>query len=307
MSTRMTLGAKLTVGFGVMLGLSSLLSLGALAALSALKDRFDVAVNQTARRIELASDINATQSNMFADQRGIMLYTFAKDAAHLDQLRQHFDRENRHAARVSGRSAASARYRAGQTIDAKRGNEPGAVAGRYQQLLVLANAGNAEAALALSREKVLPLHEAIGRAASELVEIQQSFLAADKEATAGKLCAAPLDHPGGPAAVAGGRSRRAVYGARRQPHFETRGRADFGKFHAGFERSLPGRLLQPVAGARRVPAGRFARRNFCVHRRNHLHDAQERGELAVRGQADGGHGKPRGRGQPALWSRWSRP
>ena len=69
MIKRMTLGAKVTAGLGVMLGLSSLLSLGALIALSSLKDRFDAAVNQTVRKIELVSEIDAHQSNMFADQR----------------------------------------------------------------------------------------------------------------------------------------------------------------------------------------------------------------------------------------------
>src|SRR6478609_5141056 len=93
MSRRITLGSKLTVGLAAMLGLSSLLSLGALLSLSSMKGRFDVAVNQTVRKIELASEINAIQSNMFSDQRGVMLYAYAKDVAQADQFRQQFDRD----------------------------------------------------------------------------------------------------------------------------------------------------------------------------------------------------------------------
>src|SRR5437764_14694092 len=78
-----------------MLGLSAILSVGALTALSTLNDRFDKAVNQTATKIELASEIDAKQSKMFANQRGIVICTFSKDAACVQQYGREFDNDGR--------------------------------------------------------------------------------------------------------------------------------------------------------------------------------------------------------------------
>src|SRR4051794_10642825 len=93
MKTRMILSTKVTAGFAAMFTLSSMLSLSALSAISSLKDRFDIATNQTARKIELAGEINSLQSNMFSDQHGMLLSRFSKDAEHFEQFKKQFDRD----------------------------------------------------------------------------------------------------------------------------------------------------------------------------------------------------------------------
>ena len=184
MSTRMTLGAKLTLGFGAMLGLSSVLSLGSLAALSSLKQRFDTAANQTARKIELAAEIDALQTQMFSNQRAVILYTYSGDAPHREQFRQQFE-QNLGALRSSlsalrpllileqGRQLA-------QTMETSLDRWQA----EYQRILALSNAGKATEALTASREKVLPLHTAISQAADELTRLQQGLLESDKAAAA---------------------------------------------------------------------------------------------------------------------------
>jgi methyl-accepting chemotaxis protein/methyl-accepting chemotaxis protein-1 (serine sensor receptor) len=184
MSTRISLGTKLTIGFGAMLLFSCILSLGSLAALSGSKNRFDTAVNQTARKLELLGDIDASQKELFSDQRAVILYTFAKDAPHREQFRQEFDRDL-----AALRLALSAlrpllileRAKAlTQTIETSLDQWMPA----YQQLLALANADKPGEALTVSREKVLPLRDRISTAVNELIKIQQELLESDKASAA---------------------------------------------------------------------------------------------------------------------------
>ena len=180
MNKRLTLGTKLTLGFGAMLGLSAILSIASVAALSASKDRLDRAVNQTARKLDLLGDINALQANMFSNQRAIVLYSFSKDAANRERFRQEFQKE-------AGdlRSTLSALH---PLLVLERGRQltQGMEAAldqwllEYQQIQALANADKPTEALTRSREKVLPLHDTISKAAEELLKMQQNLLASDK-------------------------------------------------------------------------------------------------------------------------------
>jgi methyl-accepting chemotaxis protein/methyl-accepting chemotaxis protein-1 (serine sensor receptor) len=184
MMTKMTLGAKLTGAFAALLALSAIVCLAALAAYSSLKDRFDAALHSTVRRLELAGDIDGAQSRMFSHQRAIILYTFARDPVHQDQFKQEFEKE----ADFLRNSTAALRpllttdrgRQSMQTIDTSLEQW----LRDYREIASLTGAGKAEAALTLSREKILPLHDAISKATADLIEIQRGFLAADKEAAA---------------------------------------------------------------------------------------------------------------------------
>jgi methyl-accepting chemotaxis protein/methyl-accepting chemotaxis protein-1 (serine sensor receptor) len=184
MSTKMTFGTKLTTGFAAMLALSSILSLTSLKAIATLKDGFDTTVSMTVRRLELAGSIDAAQSKMFAHQRGILIYSFINDVAHRDQFRREFDRD---AAAMRGQmeelKPLLATERGRQLVHAIE-TAMDQWQSEFQRIIAAANAGNPALALELSREKVLPLHDAIGKAVNDLIEIQHRFLQADKEEAA---------------------------------------------------------------------------------------------------------------------------
>jgi len=148
-----------------------------------LKNRFDTAVNLTVQKIDQVGDIDAMQSRMFADQRGLVLYTFANDAVHREQFKQQFDRDHvkLRAILESIRPLLTSERDRQITQSIEKSLDQWLLA--YQQLVALANAGKAAEALALSREKVLPLHESISAAAADMARLQQSFLEADKQAT----------------------------------------------------------------------------------------------------------------------------
>jgi CHASE3 domain sensor protein len=89
MKSQMTIGKKLLLCFGAVLTVR-LLSISAVSAVSSLKSRFDITVDNTARKIVLADNINTAVSNMLAAQRGLIVMTFAKDFGQTGTARELF-------------------------------------------------------------------------------------------------------------------------------------------------------------------------------------------------------------------------
>ena len=80
MKSRMTIGKKLTLCFGGMLALVLGLGYSSVSSVRVLSTELDEAVNKTARKTELAGQIQTTVSEMRAAQRGVVLFSMTKDA-----------------------------------------------------------------------------------------------------------------------------------------------------------------------------------------------------------------------------------
>jgi methyl-accepting chemotaxis protein/methyl-accepting chemotaxis protein-1 (serine sensor receptor) len=183
MESKMTLGAKLFTGVGSMLGLSILASTLGLVSMASLRERFDRAVVETTRKIELAGALNKAESEMFSDQRAVLLYSFAKDPAGVQRFSKEFDTDA-----VGLRASIDALRPLLQTEQGRQLLEK--IEGglktwlsTYQEIRSQADSGNAAGALYISRDKVLPIHAELDQASRELVEQQRGFLASDREAT----------------------------------------------------------------------------------------------------------------------------
>src|SRR5579883_2789459 len=179
-----SLGTKLTVGFAAMLGLSSILSLGALASLSALKDRFDAAANQTVKKMELAAEIDTAQAKLFSTQRAIVLYAFSNDAVRRDQFEAEFGVESEKLRTLLAELRPLLKTGRGIELTQSMQSDLDRWLSLYREVIAFANAGKASAALVVTREKVLSIHDALAKAADELNMQQRGFLKTDIEAAA---------------------------------------------------------------------------------------------------------------------------
>jgi methyl-accepting chemotaxis protein/methyl-accepting chemotaxis protein-1 (serine sensor receptor) len=180
----MTLGTKLLIGVVSILGLSILASVLGLMSIAILKNSFDQAVDETARKTELAGIINVTETRMFADQRGVILYAFTKDQVHGERFQRAFDGDMAQLqTAIDALRPLLKTERENQLLQVVEDSSKTWLS-LYQQLRLKTDAGDPETALAISREKIIPLHEKLDKASSELVQQQRAFLAADRNAVA---------------------------------------------------------------------------------------------------------------------------
>jgi methyl-accepting chemotaxis protein len=182
MKSTMTLGTKLTAAFGAVLVLSIAISLLGAGWMGGLKNRFDRTVDSTARKIELAGVINTAESDMFAAQRGVVLYTFAKDQARVEQFKHEFDRQTRVLRdALDGLRRLPSSQQEKQLTNAIE-EDLSSWLPLFQEVATLCSGGNADAAVPISREKIGPIHQALGKAASDLVDQERGLLLTEKEA-----------------------------------------------------------------------------------------------------------------------------
>ena len=86
-----TIGAKIALSAGALAAALALLAVCGLWALGSTNAAFEHATNNTARKIELAGQMAASISKMAAGQRGLVLFTYAKEPAKVSTARQLFE------------------------------------------------------------------------------------------------------------------------------------------------------------------------------------------------------------------------
>ena len=77
----LTLGLKIALSTGTLVAVLLLLAADGLRSISLLRDSFNEVADKTTRQLILAGKINAAESDMAAAQRGVVLFTYAKDPA----------------------------------------------------------------------------------------------------------------------------------------------------------------------------------------------------------------------------------
>ena len=78
------------LSFAGLIVLLVVLSFAFLSVVGTLKETFDTTVDKTAKKLELAGELRAAQSDMLAWQRGTMLYASIKDGAKTEAAREKF-------------------------------------------------------------------------------------------------------------------------------------------------------------------------------------------------------------------------
>src|SRR5579862_605810 len=75
----MTIGRKLNLSFGAMLAMTAALGGISLLSLERMNETLDNTANKVARRMDLAGGMQSSVALMRAGQRGVVLYSVAKD------------------------------------------------------------------------------------------------------------------------------------------------------------------------------------------------------------------------------------
>jgi methyl-accepting chemotaxis protein/methyl-accepting chemotaxis protein-1 (serine sensor receptor) len=177
----MTIGKKLTISVGSMLFLTAVMGILWLNSIQNMDDNLQ-ATGKTARRLQLTGKMDVAGSDMLAGMRGIILFTYAKDASKVQTSREQFD------------SAASIWQKSLDEFLTLIATEEGRqIAGRLQEQLTTwrsvigevqqaAGRGDPDGATKISREKGLPIYDANTRDTQRLDALDDAILAKQRSA-----------------------------------------------------------------------------------------------------------------------------
>src|ERR1035437_2177865 len=173
----MTIGKKLMICIGSISVLTLVLGVTSLTSITQLSTSMHQSTGSTAKKRQLAGNIDAAGSDMLGAQRGILLYGFTKSPANLEKAKSMFDK----AGEAWQKSLDEIRPLL-ITEDARQATN------RLQEELVqwrsamvevkrLVDQGKPDVALAVATEKGLPIYEANNRDTARLCAIENENLA----------------------------------------------------------------------------------------------------------------------------------
>ena len=100
MKAQMTIGKKLMLAVGGMIVLLLGLAYSALSSIGGLTALLDIAVNKTARKIELVGDLEVAVERLRTAQRGVILYSMLKNTAVVEKSKDLFKSETEQVQRL---------------------------------------------------------------------------------------------------------------------------------------------------------------------------------------------------------------
>jgi methyl-accepting chemotaxis protein/methyl-accepting chemotaxis protein-1 (serine sensor receptor) len=176
----MTIGKKLTIGVGAMLAVTAVTGIASLSGIGSLNTELETATQKTARRLQIAGLMDAAGSTMLAAQRGVVLFTFAKDPSRVESAKQLFDR----AASTWQKSIDEVRplivTDEGRRIVNQLQEQLTAWRSVIVEIEQAAAQGNADAAVRIIVDKGLPIYEANSRDTARFRELQNEILASQQ-------------------------------------------------------------------------------------------------------------------------------
>jgi hypothetical protein len=182
----MPIGAKLITGTGAMLLLLLVSGLTGLLSLGSLRDQLDVLTDKTARKVELAGEMNKTQAVMLSGQRRMTLYAARKDAAAIEREREKF----KSLSAVVQKGAEEIRLllvtSEGKEIIARVNSNILAWQPEFEHIVDLCRAGKSDEAFQWAIDKTVPFSNGLDKDLERLVSIQKGLMARDKLSAAAK-------------------------------------------------------------------------------------------------------------------------
>jgi methyl-accepting chemotaxis protein/methyl-accepting chemotaxis protein-1 (serine sensor receptor) len=183
----LTFGAKINCTFAALAAVLALTVWSGFYTMSTLRTLLENATGKTTRKIELAGALNTAESDMAVGQRGVVIFTFVKDASQVNASKALF-RD----------SASTFRKALAEITDLLITDEAKQVASRleaglavwtsaYPELERLADAGDSDGTAKLLIEKLKPQYVALGQDCVKLIEINNRLIQADREAAAGQV------------------------------------------------------------------------------------------------------------------------
>ena len=181
---RFTIGTKLLTGTGIAFALALILGGWGLHSVGNFRASFDIAVDQTVRKLTLAETAVTANSEMISAQRGMILAAFAKDRAELEKGKNSFATN----AELLRRSMDEIRpllvKEEGKQATADLLTNLSSWLPRFEELRSQCEKGSPVEANRVRKENTAPLYDKIASDARRLVDIQSGLLAENKQALA---------------------------------------------------------------------------------------------------------------------------
>jgi methyl-accepting chemotaxis protein len=178
--SNMSLGRKMAISTGVVTAVVVLMAALNLRTLANLSSTFENTAGVTARKLELAGTLNAAVSNMAAGQRGIILFTYAKNPGLAAGSEQLFQTSSASFQRALAEIKPLLVTERGKQLAAELENTMGAWLPAYADLKRMTDAGNPDGATALLAERILPPYMALGNLSTDLAKACNDVLERDR-------------------------------------------------------------------------------------------------------------------------------
>jgi methyl-accepting chemotaxis protein/methyl-accepting chemotaxis protein-1 (serine sensor receptor) len=177
----LTFGAKINCTFATIAAVLALAVWYGFHTAGSLSDSLESATGKTLRKIELAGILNTAESDMAVGQRGVVMFTYAKDSGQTTSAKQLF--------RTSSETFRKALVEIGPLLVTEGGKQiaskmeagfalwlPG-----YAELEQLADAGNPDGAAKVLLEKTKPLYVTLGEYGGKLVAINHKLIDEERQ------------------------------------------------------------------------------------------------------------------------------
>ena len=181
MMSHLSLGKKMAACFLALLVLTLMLGVTAVTVVSQLSASLNRTANETTTKIGLINSLAKASSDMLAAQRGYVLFTYAKRVPNAETAQRLFGT----ASREYESSVISLRplLQTGEARQLIGKMQSGLVSWQsaFAEVQRLAAAGDTDAAVNVTLDRGVPIHEAIKAESQRLEELQREILQQDRQ------------------------------------------------------------------------------------------------------------------------------
>src|SRR5262245_7022224 len=185
----LTFGAKLGIATGILGVVIVLLAAVGMQSLGKMEDTLGRTVEINAHKLNLAGRLNAEEANMAVGQRGLIMFSYARNAAGAATAEALFQESSAQFQRHLGEIRPLVVTGRGKELIADIDRRIAEWLPAYAELNRLAKSGDPDGATRVLSERITAHYLGIGSDAAELAKICEELMQQDYRASAGNLSA----------------------------------------------------------------------------------------------------------------------
>ncbi len=183
----LTFGAKINCTFAALAAVLALTVWFGFHTNGSLSDSLDTATGKTLRKIELAGQLNAAESDMAVGQRGAVLFAYAKDPTQGNVARQLFRESSERFRKALGEVDPLLITEEGKQITSRMEMRFGLWLPAFSEVERLLDTGDVEAAAKLLTDKIKPYYVGLGEDGTKLVEVNNRLIQEERQAATDRV------------------------------------------------------------------------------------------------------------------------
>jgi methyl-accepting chemotaxis protein len=168
----LTFGTKILLSFAAVAAMLALAAAFGWRAVGSLQLALQSVTSNGAGKIQMAAALNTAVSDMAAGQRGLILFTYAKDPARAAEAKDLSRRGQDHLQKAVAGLRPLLLSEADTQSTVEMDNTLAAWTSASSELERLAGAGDADAATKLLAERIAPLYQALGASSQRLIDAE---------------------------------------------------------------------------------------------------------------------------------------